>query len=324
MTWKDPAPLSIISGGQPYLCRREKDNALAGARATDRRIVQIPAANIDDIEEIVLTPSVFTIEEVLLIVEGAEKLPRVDLLLAHHEAGENEIAVVLLFKGNVPKKDPFKDLPSSIPRFEFPLPKPWDVEKEAVSFIVSEAERHGLRMARKQAAIYTALVGTNYGVLSLEVLKAATLAKAEGSQSIERTHVGRTIALVFNEDAFPIVKSLAAKDVKTVLRQLKFIHDSSGQDPTMKICGLLGTMVRGWLSAVSLLSGGYSPDEAAQRLSIHPYRFKQEFVPVSRKWKTKALADLLRGIASVERGVKTGRANPWIELNSLISRACAA
>lgn len=323
MSWTSPAPLTIIAGGQEFLCRREKDNALAGARTADRRLVQIPGDSIADIEEVVTTPSVFSVEEVLLIVENAEKLPTLDILVAHHEAGENEIAVVLLFKGSVPAKSPFKELPSDIPRFDFPSPKPWDVEKEAISFIVSEAERHGLRIARKQAAIYTALVGTNYGVLSLEVLKAATLAKAEGSDTIEREHVGRTIAILFNEDAFPVVNSLAAKNRVAMLRQLKFVEDSSNQDPTMKVCGLLGTVVRGWLRAVYLLSTGYSPDDAAARMSIHPYRFKQEFIPVSKKWKANALADLLRGIASVERGVKLGRANPWIELNSLLSRACA-
>ena len=324
MKWSSPPPLAVVSGKQKYLARREVKRALSVMR--DRRVIKVPGDDYGAIQDVISTPSMFDLQDVLLLVEHPEKLPSTDVLIEHVQAGENDIAVILGFEGEAPAKGAFAKLLKELPEehhIKFPLPKPWDVAKEAVAFCVREAQELRLSLDAKAAAPLIAVVGTDYGVLAYEIQKAAYFAKSEGRKGIRRQDLGKTVAPVFQHEAFPVVEALGAKDKVRVLRNLGMIERTSKDDPTMKVCGLLGNRISLWIRATHLMSNGYDANDAAGRLGMHAYPFKKDLLPVTKRWSVAALVDLLKGIASVERGVKTGRANPWIQLNTLLLSACS-
>lgn len=323
MKWSSPPALAVISGKQTHLVRREVSRALTALR--DRRVSKIPGDDYGAILDVIQTPSMFDFQDVLVLVERPEKLPDADALIEHARAGENDIAVILAFEGDPPSKAHFGKLLKEVPddhHLQFPLPKPWNVGKEALAFCQDEARSLGLTLGAQAASPLITVVGTDYGVLAYEIQKAAALARSEGRKEIQRTDLGKTVAPVFQHEAFPVVDALGVKDGKQVLRNLGLIERTSRDDPTMKVCGLLGNRVSLWIRATQLMATGYRSDEAAQRLGKHKFTFEKELLPVTRKWSVSALVDLLKGIASVERGVKSGRANPWVQLNALLYGAC--
>lgn len=322
--WDNPPPLAVIAGKQDYLRRREAKAAHRAADRDGRRIVEIPGDDGAAIEEAITSPPMFAVENTSVFIEKPEKIADTDLLMAHHRSGENEISVVLVFNGDVPAKmaKALSDLPNKV-QAKFPMPKPWDLQKHAVKFCQDEAKRYGCTMTQKAAAPVVGVIGSDYGALSFEVLKAAMLVRAAGRKDITRADFAKTVAVVFQHEAFPVVNALGNRDAATVLRTLGLVKRTTKDDPTMKVCGLLGSQISVWIRAIGLLKTGYSPDEAATRLGKHPYAFKKDLLPITRKWSVPKLVKLLRGIASVERGVKGGHANPWIELNALLQQACA-
>jgi DNA polymerase-3 subunit delta len=322
MKWVDPPPLTLISGKQTYLVRREMKRGLAALR--DRRLLKVPGDDYGAIHDSITTPSMFDVTDTLLLIEKPEKLPSTDVLVEHVQAGENDIAVIIPLEGD-PTAKIFGNLLKVLPdehHLKFPQPKPWDVEKEAIEFCEQEARSRGMKLDRQGARALVAVVGTDYGVLANEMLKAILYVRGQGRKRIERADLGRVVAHVYKHEAFPVVDALAARNKKRLLRQLGMVEKTSKDDPSMKVCGLLGHSVSQWIRAAHLMEQGYEPKEAAQRMGVHPFPFKKDLVPITKRWKVSELIPLLKGIASVERGVKTGRANPWVQLNALLYQAC--
>lgn len=321
--WDSPPPLAAISGKEGFLRRREARNARLAAEKAGRCVVEIPGDDGVAIEEAITSPPMFATENTTVFIEQPEKVNNPHLLMAHHRAGEDEISVVLLFDGEVPAKmaKALSDLPDGV-HVKFPSPKPWEVESHAVKFCQAEAKRNRCTMTQKAAVPVVGAVGTDYGVLSFEVLKAATLVRSEGRKEITRADFAKVVAVVFQHEAFPIVRFLGGRDGANVLRSLGLLKRTTREDPTMRVCGLVGSQITVWIQAIGLLKTGYSPDEAAARLGRHPYAFKKDLLPITKRWSVPLLTKLLRGIASVERSVKGGHANPWVDLNALLYRSC--
>lgn len=322
MKWSGPPPLALISGKQTFLVRREIKRVVSAL--CHRRLLKIPGDDYGAICEAITTSSMFDLTDTLLLIDKPEKLPSTDILIEHLQTGENDISVVLPIEGD-PIAKTFGKLLKVLPKehhWKFPVPKPWDVEKEAVSFCEQEARSCGMSVEREGTVALVTVVGTDYGVLANEMLKAILYVRSQGRKRIGRKDLGKTAANVFQHEAFPVVSALANRNKKKVLRQLDMLTKTSRDDPSMKVCGLLGHSVCQWIRATSLMNQGYEPNEAAQRLEMHPFPFKKDLVPITKRWKVSELVDLLKGIASVERGVKTGQANPWVQLNSLLYQAC--
>lgn len=323
MKWSDPPALAVISGKQTYLVRRELSRVLSALR--NRRLVKISGEDYGAILDVIQIPPLFDDRDTLVLIDKPEKLPATDVLVEHMETGESDIAVVLVFEGDPPSKGSFGKLFSALPEkfhLQFPLPKFWEIDKEAIAFCQEEARELGFRLDAKSASPLVTVVGTDYGVLAYEIRKAAAFASSNGSKEIRRQDLGKTVAPVFQHEAFPVVNALGSKNGQLVLRNLGLIERTSRDNPTMKVCGLLGSKVSLWIRATQLMKTGYDPKEAAQRLGMHVFPFKKDLLPITEKWSVSSLVSLLKGVASVERSVKTGRANPWVQLNTLLYEAC--
>lgn len=89
----------------------------------------------------------------------------------------------------------------------------------------------------------------------------------------------------------------------------------------MKACGLLARNVTQWLHAAALLRQKAEIEEISARVKLHPYVCKTKVVPVAQKWGEKSLARLLTSLGEIERGVKSGHVNSWVELECALLRA---
>ena len=322
MSWN---PVTIVTGDNGFICRRALASVKKKAQKENRQILSVDASDPQELQDVLTTSPLFDeTSETLVFLQNAEKIKNVDGLLKHHNGGDSEISVIAYFPKSVPAK--LKKLVEGIGKGcvkTFAMPKPWDAQEAACQFGIKEVARNGFKTELKDISPVVYIVGSqDYGALSYEILKGCMYAQSLGEIVVKREHFVKVIASVYRHDAFPIMKSLGAKDPASISRKLGIVKKTSKEDPTMGICGLLGSQLVNWVSVVQLKSEGDSFEDIGQRIGMHPYRLKKEFGSVVRNWKVGELVELIRGVASVERGVKTGRANPWVELNVLLYSAC--
>lgn len=321
--WANPPPLTILSGENEFLRMRFFNRAVSTVQKM-RSVTRISGDDTEMVAEALsVTPS-FVVDPSFVVIEDAKKLASTDLLISHHKQGENDTAVLVAFKGSVPTTEPFKKLLAAISdevHFSFGKSKPWEAEKDAKEFCQTEAKHHGCRISRDVLTPLVKVVGTDYGILSYEVLKLAMYVKSQGRKEITRKDAGKTVTAIFEHRIESLINALKERNGKSALRFLEYIRDTV-RDPTILVCGGVGKALMSWIRAKHLMEQGYSIEEAAQRFGMHPYPFEKNFIPITKVWSLDRLLDFLREIAAVQRGAKTGALNPWAQLNALVHQVC--
>lgn len=309
--WKNPPPVSIIGGSQEYLCRRGLNLAIKAAGETGRRVEAV--AGQDGIDD-ALSASILFRQPVLLVVQELEGLDA-EWLKSHKD---NTVAVVLYYPKDIPKGQ--ADLVKAVPKpyqFIYSKPAPYKMAEKAIDFVLEECQRYGKEMERSLAKALVEKVGTDFGVLSYEVLKVSLLLDARGEgTAITPLHVSQTMVLSGEVDIGAVVDAVGAGSVVKTLRTLDAVKKNWQQagDPTLAVVAWLGNRVTSWLHVAALDGQGADEKEGAQRAGLNPYIYIQFSRPVARRWGKPRLIALLRRLALVEMAVKQGRQNPWAML----------
>ena len=220
--------------------------------------------------------------------------------------------ILLVVVGSLPrsKKHPIHTLPKRS-YFKFNAPSPFQAEEAAISFSIEEAKEYGLMLSKPLATNLVKLVGTDFGVISNELLKVFML--ADGEQTITPKHF-RAIAQVSEVSAQDIITFVAACRIKPLLKSLSAVKKTHNNDPTLLVCGWLGSEARKWLLCSSLKKNGKLLDH--KNTGIHPYVLKKNVLPSIRKWNEGASLKLIHLLSDLERYVKTGGKCSWSKLES--------
>lgn len=316
--WRNPPPVSFVGGDEEYLCRRVLNLAVKTAAEVGRRVEFVSSQ--DEILDTMSSAVLFD-EPTLLIVRDFETLD-VEWVKGHKN---NTVAVVLYCPQEV-KTKALKDLVEAVPkpyRFIHHKPAPYKAAEKAAEFVVEEAKRLGKEMPAQLATALVGRVGSDFGLLSYEVLKVSLLLDARGEGPvITPAHVGQTMLLSGEADIGAVVDAVGAGSVVKTLRTLEAVKNNWHQagEPTLAVVAWLGNRATSWLHAVALDAQGADEKEAAHRTGINPYIYSRSTLPTARRWGKARLVVLLRRLAQVEMAVKQGRQAPWTMLEcSLIA-----
>lgn len=320
--WAKPPPVVIVAGSNDYLRAREVALAVEVAGKNGRRIERIDGGDRDELSRVLSSGGVFFADRILVVVSNPSRIDA-KMVIDHHKAGDTSVALLLHHEGEI-KKGPLQDIAKEIPnkhQVTFEEVPPWKAEETAIKFCMREVKRHKLTLSDSLASNLVAASGTDLGILSFEIWKAATLCRANGDAQITGDHLRQTVSSISEIGAIPVVEALATASSARVSKALASMRRTHAGDPTMKACALVGRNVGFWLHAASLLRQKSSVEEISGRLSLHPYVCKMKILPPAKKWGEKNLARLLTTIAQVERGVRSGHANPWMEFQCGLLRA---
>jgi len=327
--WKNPPPVVVLSGSEDYLRSRELREAVSAADASGRGVEYLAGADVEELRRILSSTGVLFQEEVLVVVEDPEAVDA-EMILQHHEAENNAVVVVLYHEADIKAKSNLARIAEALPaRFvaRFEKPKPWEEAEHASRFCVSEATRRGVRLTMPLADGIVKSVGTDLGMLSFEIEKLAMLLRAEGLDEATPAHARSVLGAFTELGPRPIVDALERRDVRatgTALASMRRTHAGQASGATIRACAFIGAAARGWLHVASLLQADVSHEEIAQRTKLHPFVLRKTILPAARRWGQGDLISLLKSLASVERGVRNGHVNPWVELECALFRSLGA
>jgi hypothetical protein len=232
-------------------------------------------------------------------------------LIIHHEgdAGPNTFAGLVA-----------ESIPKSLHKV-MPTPKPWEEKGQAVKFLLGELRSRDKTMDESLAEQVVGKVGVDLGLLSFEAQKFSMLLDVEGRTDVQARDVVGLMAAFGGEDWEVFKDALAAKNSKQVVRAWNNIRNGPGGDAFPKAVSILTSTIVSWMHAAAFIESGLSPDDAAARMGVNPYRYKIAFLPAATRWGRAPLVSLLRAVTQV--GVRKGHINQWVALESTLAMACS-
>lgn len=304
-------PVLFVSGDEDLLRRRFVDEVV-GSLEEAGRIVGHTDGKVPGSVNSELDTGLFG-DEKIIVVTNPDKSD-IEVIRKHNDNGDNTCILLCHIERSLDNRTVFGKF---VREFDsqhkvFSKPKPWDADKKAASFCVEEASRYGKSLSSKAAQGLVSVIGSDLGVLQFEVMKAATLADADGSDSIEVVHIKGSVAPVMEASLSPVVQSLQVMDVKRLVKYLGRIRATSKYDPTMKVCRFLGPVVMKWMSAAKLEETGVPPEEAARTLNVSSlWYYANKVLPPAKRWGSDRLIRVLGVLAQSERSVLSGCVDPW-------------
>ena len=147
-----------------------------------------------------MSGSVLFSQTTLVVVENPEKVS-LEVIWDHHEEGDEETCLVLHHQGKIRGNTKFGKLIKKLPKgrhLEFLEVAGHKAKDAALQFCMAESKRLGHPMNSTLAGVLVNAIGTDFGVLAFEILKAATYTDALGEDGpIESRHVRLTVSSKF-------------------------------------------------------------------------------------------------------------------------------
>lgn len=250
----------------------------------------------------------------LAVVHNPEK--ELTAIENHLKSGDDSVVLLLHHEGDPKGNTKFGKFLLSLgaDHKNFAAPeKQWQQEKNAEAFCVAEAKAHGLRMDPKLALMLVAHTGTDLGVLSFEILKAATLTQADGLTEITVPVVRSCLSTVTEGGIQQVMDALAARSAKKMSQALRRVY-LTHKDPIMLTCRAIEAKAYSWLPMVRAREEGKTPKQAAEDAGINVWFYETKLFPQTVKWSTSDLLDLVQAMAVSERALLQGTLDPWTGL----------
>jgi DNA polymerase III delta subunit len=321
----------VISGSDEFLRERELSRSRKAATKTQRRWTRLSDGDNAGLDAI-LSLSTFVEERTLVVLDvKASKSAwgdRIgDTVLRHHASGDDDVALVVVCLGAVPKDSWVAKVVSAIGKgrhLAWDAPKPWEEREAASKFLRAEVSRLGATIPEDLAELTVISAGSDRWMMVQEALKLATLLKSEGRDTVTRSDVNAVVAPLSGGHWDDLTTAVANGDRRATIRALTTLrHGPDGGDTPMGACVILSNAIVRWLHAASAFGKDVSDDDVASRVGIHPFIFKKTVAPVARRWGKENLTLLLRDVVAVERAIKRGVVNPWVGLEAALLRHCA-
>jgi len=324
--WRNPPPVVVLSGSHEYLRSREVHEAVSVADAVGRSVEYLKGTDRDEITQTVSSTGIFFKEEVLVVVDDPENIDA-ELVINHHESADNTTVLLLHQKGAIKAKTNLAKIVKALPdRFvaKFEKPKPWEEAEHAANFCAKEARKFGIRLDVPLAMAIVQNAGVDLGVLSWEARKLAYLLGSKGETVVKAEHIKQTIASFAELGPKPVVEALEKRDLSATSRALSNMrrtHAGNLGGATLLACAWIGRSATSWLHVAALNDEGYKVGEISSRTGEHEFKVRNIYLPIARRWGKGRLTSLVKSIAQVQRSVRGGHVNPWVELECALFRS---
>lgn len=305
----------IVAGGDEYR-RRRFVRTFSSRKASEGWVVYpLLGTEHEALGAILSSTGVLFSAPALCVVSVPEKLP-IELLKRHVAEGGDSVILLLVFEGEKPSAAVSALVPKTVIK-TFSLPAFYKMEEYAVEFVREEFKALRIGVDPGLALALVRKVGTDLGMLSFEVSKAAMLCQAQGVSVASPEIVRETMAALSESDGSGLVEALGAANLKRVATELSRYRASKGGDPTIELCGrvLTPTVLR-WFQAAHMDASGVSPQAAAGRMGANPWFWENKVLPVARGLGVDRCRRMIAVIAAAQTAVFSGAVSPWGILES--------
>lgn len=304
--------LLILSGTEHFLRRRQLNVALRTAYADGWGVEFIEGSDREALS-CAISGSVFCAASSTLVVVSQPEKADPSLIEGHAKDTGSSVMLLLHHVGKPRTGSAFANL---IKKYKgrhktFEAPPLYKQQEVAVEFCFKEAKERGIHFDTKLANALVTMAGSDLGVLYYEVFKICTLAEEEGVNQISATTLKDGMAELSEASAFQLLDALEQKNLKKVCSTLDRIKKTHSGDPTIRLCGFLWKFVLQWLVVADLIRQGVSDKETADKMGTGVWFYRNRLFPAAKNWGLSKLKEMVRGLASAERAVKSGAISPW-------------
>jgi DNA polymerase III delta subunit len=317
--------IALVSGSEKFLTRRAVRGFVDTANLKHSTVLYVDGSSRGELSQTLGGSCLFP-NPTLLVVSNPDKLDP-QIVLEHQKDKDSLVDLLLVYDGVLRKNSKFrKALGSKVKHFEYVAEKKAYKQKEfAEAFCMAEAKKLKKSFKPEFASALVQRVGSDLGVLSFELLKAALLSDAEGKDSIEAEHLRKVIAPLLESSVFELTDALGDFDLKRTLRTLTKIQTTHNGDPTVKVCSIIENTVVNWACAESLYEKKTQIEKIADQIGLDPWYCKNLVMPVVVRWSSRGkLVDLLIAVTESKRAALKGALNPWVGFSSRITQVLTA
>jgi DNA polymerase III delta subunit len=314
MTKKRLPPVLLVSGNQGLLRDRRLREIIYGCEKSGWAVEELDS--FDEIHNYLSGfASLFSGKRVALW-KSKEKFDATMVKEFAKDPSPN-LSLLFCYPGTPTAKSDFGKLVKAFPKTHSIFTKPSDfkLEEAAIEFCVAEFKLHGMVISGNLAAALVRKVGSDFGIVSFEVLKATELARAQGVTEIVPEILKGSMAVLAEASIWPLLEALENRNGRATANVLERLGET-GRRNTMKVLGTLRATLLTCAQAAELHERGVSPKEAAEIVGSHIYRYQKTILPLARNWGRNRLFVLLEKLAKAERAVLSGGIDPW---NTLVS-----
>lgn len=327
--------VTVVGGDHDYLRHRWVSICLKDASKSGYRVVEVHDSS--DLQAI-LAGSVFFTDKVLGLVRSAgAKKPRkkkganaeeategwssedVAVILDHHKTGSHDVSLVVVHPGEMTANSLAGLLVESMPKSSvkvFHAPKPWEEKEQATKFLIMEMTRRGKRIDSALAENIINRCGTDLGLVSFEAQKFCVFLDADGRDDLTAQDASQLVSSLGGGDWEMLRAAVACRDGVGALRAWTDLRERSQGSMVPIAQAVLLPAVTSWAHAASLSDQGFSPEEAAEVIGMHPYRFRSSVLPAASAWGTIRLIKFLKALSEVNP--RRGFLNPDLALEAIL------
>jgi DNA polymerase-3 subunit delta len=195
-------------------------------------------------------------------------------------------------------------------------------EEALIDWVVRQAKRYGVGIEQEAAELLIAMSGAGLRQLDKEIEKMAVYV-GKGEEITEQI-VEQLATRELEHDIFRLIERIARLQIEDAVRMyydLQRINvgssETKGEGEPLKILALLARQFRILLQIKTLEPRGYSQQQMASLLGIHPYVAKLASEQ-ARAFSEKALKNILHKLAEEDVRIKTGQIDKVLALELFI------
>jgi len=307
------ASVLIVGGSDDFLRRRLISKITTARRSEGWNVLAVDGKEKGALDAVFATSMMFG-TPTLCIVENAEKVDP-GVIRSQVTDPDPNVTVVLVTESDKPSAAVFESVPKESVKI-FTLPPFYKREEYATNFAVAEAKARGCVLDPTLAGALVKKVGADLGVLSFEILKAATYA---GPGTITAEHLREVMAPLMEADGTAVLEALGSKNLKRLMLEMAKYRETRGGDPTIELCGRIITpAVTRWLQAAHMHQSGMSAGAGAGAVGANPWYWEHKVLPYAVRWRVGGCAALIRAMARAQTLVFQGAVSPWSYLESSV------
>lgn len=229
---------------------------------------------------------------------------------------------VLVFEVNQPKLDERKKVVKALKEAGVVIECAQLGERALVEWVLRQAQRYEVSIEPDAAELLLAMSGTKLRQLDKELEKMAAYVGAGREITVETVEKLATREL--EHDIFRLIDCISRLRIEEALRMYYDLQrlnvgssETRGGGEPLKILSLLARQFRILLQIKTLAPRGYSQQQIASILGIHPYVAKLA-AEQARSFSENALKNILHRLAKEDIRIKTGQIEKGLALELLI------
>jgi DNA polymerase-3 subunit delta len=327
----DIAPIYVCYGTESYIKNEFIDRVLEQAVEPEHREMAVVRYDTNEtpldliLEEAGTLPflvprKIVIVRDSVLFASGKESSRiehRPELLLGYMDQPSE--TTVLIFVVNHEKLDERKKLVKTAKTKDYVVGFTSLQPEELLQWLLKRVTNQGRTMDKMTGEELLRRVGTDMQALAAEVDKLCLHAGLEGVVTTEA--VISLVPMATEQNVFKLTEELAA--LRTAEAITLYYDLLKQREEPIKLMALIVRQFRNMLYIKELSSQGYSPQQMASQIGLHPYAVKITSEQ-ARKFSAERLGVLLSELADLDYAMKTGRVEKALGLELFLLRTGSA